>query len=92
MASPRRHSVENSLPPVYGAFCGPLEQRPMSSAQNNAATTAIKVKAVLSGHWIERAEIGTPNEFDHMADEELERALIERVQKLGLGDFGETEH
>jgi hypothetical protein len=26
-----------------------------------------------------------------MTDEELERALIERVQKLGLGDFGETE-
>jgi hypothetical protein len=27
-----------------------------------------------------------------MTDEELERALIERAQKLGLGDFGETQH
>jgi hypothetical protein len=73
----------------------------MVSGQNNAANTAIKVKAVLSGKWIERAEIGTPGEFDAMTDEELERALIERVQKLGLlervqqlgvSDFGESQN
>jgi hypothetical protein len=27
-----------------------------------------------------------------MTDEELERALIERVQKLWPRDFGETQH
>jgi hypothetical protein len=64
----------------------------MESGQLSAAATAIKVKSVLSGKWIERAEVGAPGEFETMTDEELERALIERVQKLGLGDFGETEH
>jgi hypothetical protein len=64
----------------------------INSGQNNAACKAVQVKAVLSGKWIERAEIGTPNEFENMTDDELERALIERARKLGLGDFGETQN
>jgi hypothetical protein len=35
------------------------------------------------GHRIERREIGTPGEFDHLSDDELERALIERMEQLG---------
>jgi hypothetical protein len=76
-------------------------QRAMEVNQLNAANTAIKGKAILSGKWVESVEIGTPGEFDAMRDEELERALIERVQKLGLlervqklgfSDFGETQN
>jgi hypothetical protein len=64
----------------------------MASGQNNAACSAVKVKAVLSGKWIERAEVGSPGEFENMTDDELERALVERMQKLGLVDFGETQN
>jgi hypothetical protein len=59
-------------------------QRAMEINQLNAANTAIKEKGILAGKRVERAEIGTPNEFDNMTDDELELALIERVQKLGL--------
>jgi ABC-type branched-subunit amino acid transport system substrate-binding protein len=64
----------------------------MASGQNNAACSAVKVKAVLSGKWIERAEIGAPGEFETMTDDELERALMERMARLGLTDVGETQH
>jgi hypothetical protein len=59
-------------------------QRAMEVNQLGAANTAIKGKAILSGNWVEHVEVGGPGEFDAMSDEELERALIERVQKLGL--------
>lgn len=63
----------------------------MESGQLNAANTAIKGKAVLTGKWIERAEIGGPGEFDHLTDDELERALVERLVLLGLLPAG-TQH
>jgi hypothetical protein len=44
------------------------------------------VKSVLSGKWIERAEVGGPGEFETMTDEELERALLDKIMKLGFGD------
>ena len=56
----------------------------MESKQYNAANTAIKNKSVLAGVWIERAEIGSPGEFDHLNDDELERLLVERLGALGL--------
>ena len=33
---------------------------------------------------IERSEVGSPGEFDHLTDDELERALIERLAQLGF--------
>jgi hypothetical protein len=39
---------------------------------------------VLSGQRIERKEIGAPGEFDALTDDELERAVIERLSALGL--------
>jgi hypothetical protein len=63
------------------------------NGQNNAACSAVKVKAVLSGKWIERAEIGAPGEYETMTDEELERALKERMARLGLViEIDQTEH
>jgi hypothetical protein len=58
-------------------------QRAMKVNQLGAANTAIKGKAILSGKWIERAEVGGPGEFDAMSDEELERALVEGMAQLG---------
>jgi hypothetical protein len=52
--------------------------------------TAIKGKAILSGKWIERQEVGAPGEYDALSDEELERQIMERVARLGLTDVGET--
>jgi hypothetical protein len=56
----------------------------MESKQFNAANGAIKVKSVLSGNWVERAEIGSPGEFDAVTDDELERLLTERLALLGF--------
>jgi hypothetical protein len=64
----------------------------MASGQLSAAVAAIKVKGVLSGKWIERAEVGAPGEFETMTDEELERALIERMARLGFTIMGEIQH
>jgi hypothetical protein len=52
------------------------------NGQYSAANSAIKTKSVLSGHWIERAEIGAPGEFDHISDDELKHALIERLVRI----------
>lgn len=38
---------------------------------------------MLTGHWVEKAEIGTPGEFDHLTDEELENAIREKLVELG---------
>src|SRR5690349_11382508 len=39
--------------------------------QVSAGNNAVKHLAILSGKWVERAEIGGPGEFDHLSDEEL---------------------
>jgi hypothetical protein len=56
----------------------------MESKQFGAVNGAIKNKGILSGVWIERAEIGGPGAFDHLTDDELKRLLIERLGALGL--------
>jgi uncharacterized protein (DUF2461 family) len=58
-----------------------LEQA-MRSGQLSAAVSALKKKGILSGKRIERAEIGTPGEFDHLTDSELLAAIRERFTKL----------
>ena len=54
----------------------------MEARQFNAANTAIKGKAVLTGKWVERAEIGGPGEFDHLSDDELVAAIRERYAEF----------
>jgi hypothetical protein len=58
-----------------------LEQA-MRSGQLSAAVSALKEKGILSGKRIERAEIGTPGEFNHLTDSELLAAIRERFTKL----------
>jgi hypothetical protein len=66
----------------------------MKNGRQAAAVSAIKEKGVLSGVRIERKEVGTPGEFDHLTDDELERLLIERFNALGLTPDagGDTRH
>jgi hypothetical protein len=66
----------------------------MESKQFGAANGSIREMGVLSGVRIERAEIGTPGEFDHLSDDELLAALRERLNELGLtSDAGsDTRH
>jgi hypothetical protein len=66
-------------------------QRAMEIGQLSAANTAIKGKGILSGKWIERAEVGAPGEYETMTDDELERAVMERARKLGFV-AAETQH
>jgi len=58
--------------------------RAMEGGQLNAAIAAIKEKGVLSGERIERSEVGPPGEFEALADDELERAVVDRFSSLGL--------
>jgi len=37
-----------------------------------------------SGQRVRCREIGAPGEFDNLADDELERAIVERLSALGL--------
>ena len=55
----------------------------MESGQLRTAVAAIKEKGVITGQRIERREIGASSEFDHLTDDELERALFERLKALG---------
>ena len=65
----------------------------MRSHQYNAANGAIKNKSVLTGVWVERAEIGGPGDFDHLTDDDLERLLVERLGALGLSvEILPTQH
>jgi hypothetical protein len=41
---------------------------------------------------VERTEVGGPGEFGTMADDELKRAPLDRVKRLGFTDVGETQH
>jgi hypothetical protein len=64
----------------------------MEIGQLSAANTAIKGKGILSGKWIERAEVGAPGEYEALTDDELERQIMERVARLGFTDVGEIQH
>jgi hypothetical protein len=74
-----------------------IRQQGMASGQLAPAGTAIKEISILTGHRIERAEVGAPGEYDALSDEELERQLMERLAKLGfarvdaLVDFSPSE-
>jgi hypothetical protein len=59
-----------------------VRQQGMVNGQLSAADTAIKEISVLTGHRIERAEIGGPGEFDHLTDAELLSAIRERFARL----------
>ena len=61
-----------------------LRAQGMKSGQLAAAGTAIRELGVLTGHRIERAEIGGPGEFDHLSDDELLAAIRERSARLGF--------
>jgi phage terminase small subunit len=61
-----------------------IREQGKESGQLSPAETAIKEISVLTGHRIERAEIGSPGEFDHLSDDDLERLLVERLAELGF--------
>ena len=52
--------------------------------QYSAAIGAIREKGVLSGVRIEKSEVGTPGEFDHLSDDELLQAIRKRFHALSL--------
>jgi hypothetical protein len=55
----------------------------MANGRESAAVSATKEKSILTGHRIERAEIGQPGEFDNLTDHEVERWLVEHLAELG---------
>jgi hypothetical protein len=59
-----------------------IREQGKKNGQLSPAETAIKEISVLTGHRIERAEIGAPTEFDALSDDELKHMLIERLVGL----------
>jgi hypothetical protein len=55
-----------------------------SGGQLGAGVSAVKEISILTGHRVERAEIGGPGDFDHLTDDDLERLLVERLAQLGF--------
>jgi hypothetical protein len=51
-----------------------IYRRALESGQLSAGVSAVKEISVLTGHRVERREVGAPGEFENMTDEELERA------------------
>jgi hypothetical protein len=84
-ASSTPRSLASSLEPEE------VRVRAMANGQLSAAVSTIKEKGILSGKRIERSEVGTPGEFEALTDDELERALMERMARLGLTDVAETQ-
>jgi hypothetical protein len=74
-----------------------IREQGKKSGQLSPAETAIKEISVLTGHRVERAEIGAPGEFDALQDDELERLLVQHLGELGFAlspivEDRETEH
>jgi phage terminase small subunit len=61
-----------------------IYQLALENRQLNAGVSANREISILTGHRIERAEIGAPGEFDHLSDAELEAAVRERLVALGF--------
>jgi hypothetical protein len=59
-----------------------IREQGKKSGQLSPAETAIKEISVLTGHRIERSEIGGPGEFDALTDDELWRVVVERFERL----------
>jgi len=57
--------------------------------QAGQLSAAIREMGVLSGQRVERKEIGPPGAFDGLTDDELERALVDALEELGLS---KTQH
>jgi hypothetical protein len=60
----------------------------LQSKQLSAGVSAAKEVSILTGHRIERAEIGAPGEFDHLSDDELLAEIRRRYAELE----SETQH
>jgi hypothetical protein len=58
--------------------------RAMEINQLSAANTAIKGKGILTGKWVERAEVGGPGDYENLSDDELEQQIMARVARLGF--------
>jgi hypothetical protein len=74
-----------------------LYDKAYDTGQLSAGVAAGKEISVLTGHRVERAEIGAPGEFDAMQDDELERLLVQHLGELGFSlspivEDSETEH
>jgi len=74
-----------------------LYDKAYDTGQLSPGVAAAREISVLTGHRIERSEVGGPGEFEAMQDDELERVLIERLGALGLrispiAEDGETQH
>ena len=64
----------------------------MDSGQLNAAVAAIKEKGVLSGKRVERSEVGSPGQFDHLTDEELHAEIQRELTELGYLPASTASH
>jgi hypothetical protein len=67
-----------------------IRDRAMISGQLSAAVAAGKEVGIYTGHRVERKEIGTAGEFDHLTDEQLERELKANARNRLRGQADRT--
>ena len=60
----------------------------LKASQYGPANAALTLKAKLAGKLVERAEVGTPGDFDRMDDADLARYVATEAAALGLGPAG----
>jgi hypothetical protein len=66
--------------------------RAMRRGQLSAAVSALKEKGVLSGKRVERSEVGSPGQFDHLTDEELHAEIQRELTELGYLPASTASH
>ena len=59
--------------------------------QASAAAQCSMGKAKITGHIIDRREVGDAGAFDHMTDEELISAAARKARELGIAGPREVE-
>ena len=64
----------------------------MRNGQLSAAVSALKEKGVLSGKRVERSEVGSPGQFDHLTDEELHAEIQRELTELGYLPASTASH
>jgi hypothetical protein len=69
-----------------------VHKRALENGQLPAAVAATREIRVLTGHRVERKEIGPPGTFDDLSDDQLERAPVDRFNLLGLTPNADGRH
>jgi hypothetical protein len=61
-----------------------LYEKAYDTGQLSPGVAAAREISVLTGHRVERSEVGAPGEFEALQDDELEHMLVQHLGELGF--------